>query len=167
MENACGSGNFKLAHGLAKPISIIATTLMSHLMPEDPKKTLTSYPEVSRLITELLEVNGWEGESEYYPFSSVNPSGGFLEIVYPVTDASGRSLRGASGNGPIFIFLYRLGTWTYLGEMYGARATAIATDSTTEFKVYAHVSASAGVEREYRLSEGKYVCVSEEDVNTD
>lgn len=136
-------------------------------MPEESKRILNSYPDVSRLIAELMEIDAWEGESEYYPFSSADATKGFLEVVYPVADASGRLLRGASGNGPIFIFLYCRGTWTYLGEMHGAKAAAIATTSTTEFKVYAHVSATAGVERRYQLRGGEYVCVSEADVTVE
>jgi hypothetical protein len=125
---------------------------------------LYSYPDVSRFVAELLGVDAWEGESEYYPFSSADASKGFLEVVYPVADASGHLLRGAAGNGPIFIFLYRRGTWTYLGKMHGAKATAIATASTTEFNVYAHASATAGVERHYQLRGEEYVCVWEGDL---
>lgn len=133
-------------------------------MPQESKKIFNSYPDVSRFISDLMVVDAWEGESEYYPFAAADASQGFLEVVYPVADASGRLLRGASGNGPIFVFLYCRGVWTYLGEMYGAKAEAIATAMTTEFKVYAHASATAGIERWYQLREGAYVCVWETDV---
>jgi len=132
-------------------------------MPEEPKSILNSYDEVSRFIAELIGVDAWDGESDYYPFSLTDSTKGFLEIVYPVVGASGRLLRGAAGNGPIFIFLYCRGAWTYLGEMYGTKVTAT-TDNTTEFTVYAHVSATTGVERRYQFSDGAYVCVSEADV---
>ena len=133
---------------------------------QEPPRTFKSYLDVAAFISELLAVSGWEGESEYYPFSAINPRAGFLEIVYPNADTSGRSLRGAAGNGPIFIFLYRVGTWTYLGEMQGVLATAITTDNITKFTVYAHMSAAAGIQREYQLSGENYVCVSEEEITT-
>jgi hypothetical protein len=133
-------------------------------MPEESKTVLASYAEVSRFVAARLSIDAWEGESEYYSFCAADPSAGFLEVVYPVADASGRWLRGASGNGPIFIFLYRCGTWTYLGEMHGAKTTSIASSSSTEFKVYAHASATETVERHYQLFGAEYVCVSEADV---
>ena len=127
-------------------------------------RTFGSYQKLSHFIAERLEVDDWWGEHEYYRFSSVDPSAGVLEVIYPVADSTGRILRGAAGNGEIFVFLYRCGSWTYLGEMHGAKATPIATTGVTEFRVYAHASATAGVERRYKLRGSVYACVSEEDV---
>jgi len=133
-------------------------------MSQESNANLDSYPAVSQFIAKLLGVDEWDGESEYYPFNSSDASKGFLEVVYPLADASGRLLRGASGNGPIFVFLYCRGSWTYLGEMHGAKAEAITADTMTEFNVYAHVSARSGIERRYQLSGGTYMCVAETDV---
>ena len=136
-------------------------------MPEETNRILNSYSEVSGFIADLMGVDGWEGESEYYPFSSADASKGFLEVIYPLTDASGRLLRGASGNGPIFVFLYRRGAWTYLGEMHGAKASAILTNTVTEFNVYAHFSATTGSERHYQLRGGAYECVWERESSSE
>ena len=136
-------------------------------MTDDSKRIFTSYPELASFIAELIGVDGWEGDTEYFPFSSDDASKGFLEIVYPVAAASGRLLRGAAGNGPIFIFLYCRGAWTYLGEMHGAKVEAVATSTITEFKTYAHISATTWIERLYRLSGGAYVCVMETDVSSE
>jgi hypothetical protein len=133
-------------------------------MRKTPKKILSSYPELSHFVAGMMKVDSWEGDSEYYPLSSADVSIGFLEVVYPVADGSGRLLRGAAGNGPIFIFLYCRGTWTYLGQMHGAKAVAIVTTNTTEFDVYAHATAASGIQRRYQLRGEEYVCVSETDI---
>jgi hypothetical protein len=126
--------------------------------------TFTNYDDVRVFVAGKLGIDTWEGAYEYYPFSKGDPTKGFLEIIYPEADSSGRLLRGAAGNGPIFIFLYFSGRWTYLGEMYGAKVETDTTTDTTEFVVYAHVSATQGVERRYQFRTSEYVCVSEVDV---
>lgn len=126
--------------------------------------TLTTYDEVVRFVAQRLSVDGWEGDSEYYPCSDGDVSKGFLEIMLPVTDSNGRMLRGASGNGPIYVFLYHRGTWTYLGEMHGATVKANMFQGTTEFLVYGHLSSATAIERRYQLFGMTYKCVSEEEI---
>ena len=133
-------------------------------MSDQLTRTLTTYAAVIRFIAETMGVDGWEGDCEYHPLSHGDASKGFLELILPLADSRGGLLRGASGNGPIFIFLYRRGTWTYLGEMHGATVEADTGSGTTEFVVYSHESATAGVERRYRLRGVGYECVSETDI---
>lgn len=135
-------------------------------MVEHFNSIFTSYTDVVSFVAGKLNVDAWEGDCEYHPLSQENVSKGFLELIIPVTDSSARLLRGVAGNGPIFVFLYNRGTWSYYGEMHGATVTAETVEGNTEFVTYSHTSARAGVERRYRLKGITYECVLEEEIVT-
>ena len=135
-------------------------------MVEHSTETFTSYADVVRFVARKLQVDAWEGDCEYHPFSQKDLSKGFLEVIIPVADSRGRVLRGAAGNGPMFVFLYNRGTWSYYGELHGAIVTAETVEGSTEFVTYSHMSARAGVERRYRLKGITYECMSEEELVT-
>jgi hypothetical protein len=136
-------------------------------MVEQFTSTFTSYADVVRFVATKMDVDDWEGDCEYHPFSQEDASKGFLELMLPMADSRGRLLRGAAGNGPIFIFLYYRGTWSYRGEMHGATVIVETVAGITEFVVYSHLSAMAGVERRYRLGGVTYECVSEREIATE
>lgn len=135
-------------------------------MVEPSNITFTSYADVVRFVASKLNVDAWEGDCEYHPISQEDVSKGFLELIVPVADSSARLLRGAAGNGPIFVFLYNRGTWSYYGEMYGAKVTAETFEGNTEFVTFSHASATTGVERRYQLKKITYECVFEEEIVT-
>lgn len=130
-------------------------------------KSLGTYSELFDFIRNNTGVDAADCDSQYYPFCQSDPTQGFLELILPVADSRGRLLRGAAGNGPIFIFLYRRGRWSYLGEMHGTQVTADTASRTTEFTVYSHASASSGVQRRYSLQGERYECVAEEEVTNE
>jgi hypothetical protein len=136
-------------------------------MVKEFTSTFTCYADVVRFVARRMDVDAWEGDCEYYPFSQLDPTKGFLEVMLPMADSCGRLLRGAAGNGPIFIFLYDRGTWSYRGEMHGAKVVAETVEGVTGFIVYSHLSATVGVERRYRLAEITYECVSEQKIVTE
>ena len=137
-------------------------------MVEQFDNTFKTYADVIRFVATKINVgDGWEGDYEYHPFSHGDVSKGFLELMIPVADSRGRLLRGAAGNGPIFIFLYNRGAWSYCGEMHGATITAETVEENTAFVVYSHTSVRAGVERRYRLRGNTYECVAEQEIITD
>jgi hypothetical protein len=133
-------------------------------MVEQSTSPFTSYADVVRFVARKMNVDGWEGDCEYHPFSQEDVSKGFLELIIPVADSRARLLRGAAGNGPIFVFVYNRGTWSYYGEMHGATVTAETVEGNTEFVTYSHTSARAGVQRRYRLKGITYECVSEQEI---
>ena len=135
-------------------------------MVEHSINTFTSYADVVRYVARKLNVDSWEGDCAYHPFSQKDVSKGFLEVIIPVADSRGRLLRGAAGNGPMFVFLYKRGTWSFCGELHGAIVTAETVEGGTEFVTYSHTSARAGVERRYRLERLTYECVLEQEIVT-
>ena len=131
-----------------------------------PQATFREYPDLYRAISASIGAELTDCEHEYYPLNSWDPGQGFLEVIFPFVDSRGRLLRGAAGNGPIFVFLYRRGIWTYLGEMYGAKVSADIDAGITKFSVYTHVSSNSGTERQYSLHNGEYICISEVNIGT-
>jgi hypothetical protein len=132
-------------------------------MPDAKGKILGNYHDVLRLVANAIGAEATENDHQYYPFWQEDSSKGFLELIFPFSDSAGRFLRGAAGNGPIFIFLYCRGTWTFMGEMHGATVTPQPTNSATELLTYIHVSATAGIVCHYQLCDSEYRCTSEED----
>ncbi len=128
-------------------------------MSNESRPILNNYTEVLSFVAQKIGVTGSDNDYQYYPFSRDDTSRGFLELIFPVTDSSGRLLRGAAGNGPIFIFLYSRGTWTFLGEMEGTKVTPDTLNETIQFRTYSHVSAISGIERQYEFRHSEYVCV--------
>ncbi|MDP3981388.1 MAG: hypothetical protein Q8Q33_08260 [Chlamydiota bacterium] len=188
-EHRQGIGGF-LAGAISDPIindiyNFLKESLKyRHFVPpvkiRQKKKELMNFDDVleyiikeSDLEAEAYSLEGWDltatisalieyTKCEYYPYDLHDPGKGFLEVVFPA--AVGRGLRGASGNGPIFVFQIFKGIWNPLGELNGAWVKPNYKLFPTGLNAYGHISAFEAIEYKWVFRSGKYVCVQEREV---
>jgi hypothetical protein len=92
-------------------------------------------------------------EFEYFPFDNSDSGRGFIEVVFPAWG------RGASGNGPIFVFHYERGRCTEIGEVTGAWVEPDFTTSPTALNVCFDASGGRYGEYRHEFRNGRYTLV--------
>jgi len=94
---------------------------------------------------------------------------GVEELLVMPVEVCGNIIRGASGNGPIYIYQERGDTWVNIGETIGnqLRVTYKKTNNYYDIETNYHMSAVSGIIYSYKFNltgdNGSYQQVSEED----
>ena len=92
------------------------------------------------------EVMGREGYSDFSQYFDLNSDGIEEFLVYPI-EVCKNIIRGASGNGPIYIFQIKDDTWVNIGELNGNRLS-VGMEKKNGYYILEtnyHMSAKSGI----------------------
>ena len=142
-EKLTGAELDKMLNGGVIPKSKIALNAKA---PSDLKKLLADTAQKSAFPW-------FKGPVDLtYNFESVDLNGdGVREFVVTLLEACGSSVRGASGNGPIYVYQKKSGVWENTGDLGGSTYSIQnkKTDGYYDIMTYWHISCCSGTVDNY------------------
>lgn len=113
---------------------------------------------------EVTDRDGYRDMSQYF---DLNSDGTDELLILPV-EICGNVIRGASGNGPIYIFQKNKEEWVKIGELNGnlLRIENEKTNGYNRLNTNYHMSVNSGIDYFYEYVDGSYQMVFESEYNS-